>query len=290
MSQKNDTDALSKDDLTNKSDKGKIKKKSLLSHTKKEIKEQQLSLFEIAPWSDHMRALPNDYARSALFTVRNKRVPREALQNSLIYSVGLDVKINYTGVELRAEDDELVWQQVMEYSKRSPIGEPVCFTFYELCKDLSWSINGRYYKKAEECLSRLQATSMSFESNRVGRLDSLSLISRFSILDRGKKNSICQVMLDEEMIILFAGDYYSRFVWDKYKKLSPIARRMFDYFSSHKNPFPLKLETFRLICGSQSTRPRKWKEQVNTACSELVTSELVGDVWVATDKLYCLRS
>ncbi|MCV5427658.1 plasmid replication initiator TrfA, partial [Escherichia coli] len=37
--------------------------------------EKQLTLFDIAPWPDSMRALPNDYARSALFTVKNKRQP-----------------------------------------------------------------------------------------------------------------------------------------------------------------------------------------------------------------------
>lgn len=263
---------------------------ALLQRTKQEIKDAQLSLFDIAPWGDQMRALPNDYARSALFTVRNKRVARAALQNQPIYSIGDDVNITYTGVELRADDDELIWQQVMEYAKRTPIGEPVSFTFYELCKDVGWSINGRYYKKAEDCLSRLQASAMQFESKRVGRLESLSLISRFRVIDRGSRSSKCQVIIDEEMVVLFAGDYYTRFTWEKYRKLSPTARRMFDYFASHKEPFPLKLETFRLMCGSESTRPKKWREQVSAACNELKDSELVSHAWVTDELLHCKRS
>ena len=109
------------------------KQAALLKHTKQQIKEMQLSLFDIAPWPDTMRAMPNDTARSALFTTRNKKIPREALQNKVIFHVNKDVKITYTGVELRADDDELVWQQVLEYAKRTPIGEPITFTFYELC-------------------------------------------------------------------------------------------------------------------------------------------------------------
>ncbi|WP_042805316.1 plasmid replication initiator TrfA, partial [Xanthomonas citri] len=221
------------------------KQSALLKHTKDQIKEMQLSLFDIAPWPDTMRAMPNDTARSALFTTRNKKVPREALQNKVIYHVNKDVMITYTGVELRAEDDELVWQQVLEYAKRTPIGEPITFTFYELCQDLGWSINGRYYDKAEECLSRLQATAMAFSSDRIGQLESVSLVHRFRVLDRGKKTSRCQVMIDEEIVVLFAGDHYTKFVWEKYRTLSPTARRMFDYFSSHREPYPLKLETFR---------------------------------------------
>lgn len=266
------------------------KQAALLQRTKQEMKDAQMSLFDIAPWGDSMRALPNDYARSALFTVRNKRVPRAALQNHPLYTIGSDTKITYTGVELRAEDDELIWQQVMEYSKRCQLGEPVTFTFYELCKDVGWSINGRYYKKAEECLSRMQASAMQFESTRIGRLESLSLISRFSVVDRGKTTSRCQVIIDEEMVVLFAGDHYSRFIWDKYRKLSPIARRMFDYFSTHKEPFPIKLESFRLMCGSESTRPKKWREQVSSACEELSKTDLVSHAWVAEGKLFCRRT
>lgn len=60
----------------------------------------------------------------------------------------------------------------------------------------------------------------------------------------------------------------SRFVWKKYRELSPTARRMFDYFVSHKTPFPLKLERFRLMCGSDSSRVKKWREQSGIACDE----------------------
>lgn len=265
------------------------KQAALLKQTKQQIKENQLSLFDIAPWPDNMRALPNDYARSALFTTRNKRVAREALQSKEIFHINKDVAITYTGVELRAEDDELVWQQILEYAKRSPLGDPVSFTFYELCQDLDWSINSRYYTKAEECLSRLQASAMQFSSKRIGRLESVSLIRRFRVLNRGTRNSRCQVEIDEEMVVLFAGDHYSKFIWEKYRKLTPTARRMFDYFASHQEPYPMKLETFRLMCGSQSARPKKWREQVGEACDELRENGLVESAWVNDDLVHCKR-
>ena len=266
-----------------------VKQAALLKHTKEQIKAMQLSLFDLAPWGDDMRAMPNDLARAALFTTRNKKTPREVRQHHGIFHVNKDVLITYTGIELRADDDELVWQQVLEYAKRSPVGTPVSFTFYELCTDLGWPINGRYYDKAEECLTRLQATAMQFSSGRIGRLESVSLIHRFRVLDRGKKTSRCQVEIDEEMVVLFAGDHYSKFVWEKYRELSPTARRMFDYFVSHKEPFPLKLETFRLMCGSDSARLKKWREQTGQACEELSQSGLIKLSWVQGDSIYCQR-
>lgn len=266
-----------------------VKQAALLKHTKEQIKAMQLSLFDLAPWGDDMRAMPNDLARAALFTTRNKKTPREVRQQHVIFHVNKDVLITYTGIELRADDDELVWQQVLEYAKRSPVGTPVSFTFYELCTDLGWPINGRYYDKAEECLTRLQATAMQFSSGRIGRLESVSLIHRFRVLDRGKKTSRCQVEIDEEMVVLFAGDHYAKFVWEKYRELSPTARRMFDYFVSHKEPFPLKLETFRLMCGSDSARLKKWREQTGQACEELSQSGLIKLSWVQGDSIYCQR-
>lgn len=266
-----------------------MKRDSLVKQVKEQIAEAQISLFQVAPWDDDMRALPNDYARSALFTVRNKRDKRAPLQDHPVFHVNQDVSITYTGLELRAEDDELVWQQVLEYSKRVPIGEPIGFSMYQLCKDLDWPINGQYYKKAENCLSRLQATSVRFKSKRVGQIDSLSFISRFKILNRGKKNALCQVTVDPDMVFLFAGEHYSKLVWEKYRKLTPIARRLCDYFVSHKQPFPLKLETFRLMCGSSSSRAAKWKEQAKGACTELSESGLVRASWVHDDSIMCDR-
>jgi hypothetical protein len=157
---KRETSVTASDDLADKVN--QAKQTALLKQSKQKIKEHQLSLFDLAPWPDSMRAIPNDLARTALFTTRNKRVPRAALQNTVIFHVNKDVSVTYTGVELRAEDDELVWQQVLEYAKRTALGEPVSFTFYELCRDLDWSINTFYYRKAAECLSRLQATSLAF--------------------------------------------------------------------------------------------------------------------------------
>jgi len=275
------------DDLSQKV--GEAKRDALLQKTLKEVKDEQLSLFDIAPWDDDMRAMPNDIARTALFTVRNKRKPRDALQSQPIYSYNQDVQITFSGIELRAEDDELVWQQVLEYSKRFPIGSPITFTFYELCSDLAWPINGKYYKKAEDSLTRLQTSALQFQSRRLGNMVSLSLLRRFGVLDRGKRTSRCQVELEDEMVYLFAGDHYSKFVWEKYRELTPTTRRLFDYCASHKQPYPLALEKFQKMCGSDTARAAKWKEQSKAACDELKKSGLVSDAYVNGELIYTKR-
>lgn len=250
------------------------------------VEAEQLSLFELAPWADDMRAIPNDLARSALFTVRNKKQKREAVEGRPIFHVNRDVTITFTGIELRADDDELVWNQVLEYAKRLPLGAPVQFSLYQLCKDLGWHINSRYYKRAEASLTRLMTGVMQFQSERIGRLKSLKLIDEFDVYDRGTNRAYCQVKIPVLIGTLFKGNHYSKFVWEKYRELSPIARRMFDYAVSHKNPYPLKLETFRQMCASETSRAAKWKEQSKDACQELTDSQLLKLASVQGDEIH----
>ncbi|HEX5285679.1 MAG TPA: plasmid replication initiator TrfA [Polaromonas sp.] len=237
-------------------------------------------VLQLPLWPAEMRAIPNDYARSALFTVRNKKTPREAMMGHEVFHTSQDVQIYYTGIELRADDDELVWQQVLEYAKHFPLGQPVSFTLYQLCTDLDWPINGRYYQRAEECLDRLQASAIKFVSKRLGSLESLSMIKRYRMVGRGSRGARCEVEIDGEMVYLFAGHHYTQVVWTKYRKLSPVSRRLYDYLASHKEPYPLALDTFNRMCASLCNRPKKWAEMVRESCEELKQAGLVDAAWV----------
>jgi len=249
--------------------------------------EFQLSLFENAPWPSDMRALPNDYARSSLFTTRNKRAPRKALEGVVIYTTSKDVKIIYTGIELRVADDELVWQQVLEYAKHAAPGEPVEFSFYRLCVDIGWPTNGHYYAKSKDCLSRLQASAMSFHSQRVGRIPSLSLIESYDYSTG--RNSRCRVKIDKRIAALFAGNNYTRMAWEPYRALTPTARSLYDYLASHRDPYPLDIEKFRMLCGSEDSRKFHWRARCREACTELVEAELVFEAWVNKNLIHCKR-
>lgn len=254
-----------------------------------EMQQMEMSLFEIAPWDDDLRAIPNDWGRSAIFTTRNKAQVRMACQDKLIYHYNQQIEITYTGIELRADDDELVWQQILEYAKHSPIGHTVEFTLYQLCTDVGWHINKFYYNRALSCLKRLKATCFSIKSPRHSLIENLSLLGDFVIEKDGNKKAVCKAKLNPYLVVLFANDHYSKVIWSKYRTLSPTARRMFDYFVTHAEPYPLKLETFRLICGSESTRKKKWAEQSRDACKELESVGLVQKTWVENDHIRCLR-
>ena len=237
------------------------------------------------------RAIPNDVARSSMFTARNKREPRRNLLQERLFHLHEGVSVLYTGIELRAEDDEIIWLQILHYAKSVPLGEPFEFTINQLVSDVGWSKNGRYYDKARECISRLKANEvMVFNEKAYGTSGALSLIEKYTVVNEsdGKPNRY-RVWIAPGMLLLFAGNTFTNHSWDTYRELSPVARRLADYIESHKHPFPLQVERFRLMCGSSSQALTGWRRTVRQACEEIESRKLVQRVYLEDDNIITLR-
>jgi len=241
------------------------------------------SPMQLDMWAGDMRAVPNDYARSGLFNARRRGVERSYMQSAVLYHLNKAVTITYTGMELRADDDQLVWYQVIHYARELPLGSPVQFSTRQLLGDLGWPTGGAYYKKVHECIERLKATAVTLSNLQLKRGVGISLINRFEF-DRtsasGSTSAMYTVWIDPELMVLYAGQNYTKVIWEGYRKLSSVARKLYDYIASHKTPHPLPLDKFKLMCSSQSKSPSKWAQQVRKACEELQTADLVKSVWV----------
>jgi hypothetical protein len=246
--------------------------------------------FQLEIWPDDVREIPNDYARSALFTVRNKKEPRAAMQGGMIFHVEKAVRITFSGIELRADDDELVWMQILDYAKHKTLGEPVEFNLHAMCLDLNWSINSRNYDRVRSCISRLKANEIKVENQRIGRGVGMSLIREYEYEGEGEKGTKYRVWIHPNLMVLFAGRTSTRIAWAKYRDVTPIARRLYDYFASWQDPYPLGLDTFYQVCKSDTADPSKWRSMVRRACKELIEAGLVHNAWVDGNLIYCDRT
>lgn len=234
-------------------------------------------------WPNDMRAIPNDFSRSATFVVRNRREERATLQGVPVFHTDKNVTVTFTGIELRVEDDILVWQQIMHYAREVALGEPFSFTTRQILGDLGWPVNGAYYRRIRECIERLKANSVRISNPRLGRGVGVSLIARYEFNGEkasGSSSANYTVWVDPELMVLYAGQNYTRVVWESYRSLSPVTRRLYDYIASHKVPYPLPLRTFHSMCGSLCQSERKWTQMVKKACEELQAAKLVKSVWV----------
>lgn len=241
---------------------------------------------------EDLRHIPNDYARSSLFTARNKNQPRATLMHQPLFHFNEHVSLLYTGIELRAEDDEIIWLQILNYGQGLPFGEPFEFSVKDLVRDVDWAKNGRNYDRARECISRLKANEVLAQNSKAyGKSGAISLISNYeSINDSGGKPTKFKVWIDPNLIVLFAGNTFTSHTWETYRSLTPVARRLADYIDSHRYPFPLALERFRLMCGSTDTNIRSWRKTVRGACLEVQTKRFAALANLSReDQICCVK-
>jgi hypothetical protein len=249
----------------------------------------QLDLFESIAERNDLRHIPNDYARSSLFTARNKKTPRKSLVHEKLFHYNEHVSILYTGIELRAEDDEIVWLQILNYGKAVSLGEPFEFSVKDLVRDVNWSKSGRNYDRVRECISRLKANEVLALNNKAyGKSGAISLIQKYEVInDADGRPTQYRVWINPNLILLFAGNTFTSHNWEVYRNLSPVARRLADYIESHKHPYPLSLERFRQMCGSIDAKTFSWRQTVRKACSEVQTAGIADNAFLAKDDKIC---
>lgn len=215
-------------------------------------------------WPEKFRGIPNEPARSALFTVR--RGKREYIKDQSIVVIG-DGEIIYRGEELRTEDED-VWLSLLHLARSRDLDAPVVFRPYALLRELGWPTNGTYYKRLEEIIRRLKATMVQIRSARLAKSIGLSLIKRFEMTGEGGEAS-WQIWIEREMRILFAGEQYTRLHWETRKQMTPVAKRLMDYFCSHKRPHPISVIKLKDLCSSTTKSLRHWRETLRGALEEL---------------------
>lgn len=266
-----------KDDLNEKAKSllaiGQRRKKAARERKRLElISDKQLLL-----WAEGARGAPNEIVRSALFTVRNRKQPRENLKRAIITVIG-DGKITYTGEELR-QDDETVWLQLVHIARENGIATEFYFTPYAFCKAIGWPLTGQSYDRLDKCLTRLQATSLKIFSKRLLEEISLSMLPVYRSNRRvdGEEGGLWTVKMHDELVFLFSEFQYTRLEWQRRLSLPEgMATWLHAYFASNREPFPVKLETLALGAGltletatdaalDKITRTAKYKARLRDA-------------------------
>lgn len=242
----------------------------------------QLSLFEIAPWADDQRGMPNDLARTAIFSARNHKTPRENFMRKPLFSLQKDVVLTVTGQELRVKDDEKVFNQLCELAKHHSAGQEFEFHLGAFLRELKWPQNSDYYERLTNSLIRLQSFTIQLETPRLGgKLVSVALAGRLTIHEReNKRRTYGTISMPREILVLFAGQHYARQDWNAILELKPTSRRLMDYAFSHRAPNPLPMRQFAqmaFLSGYTNTRLRQLCKEM---CDELREKGLVDSAWL----------
>lgn len=246
---------------------------------------EMMSCPQLPLWPEASRSLPNEIARSALFTARNRKQTRATLRQAQIAIIG-EGRISYTGEELR-QDDETVWLQLIHLAKEQPLGKIVEFTPYAFIKAICWPIKGQSYLRLRDVLTRLQATALSIYSKRLREGVSLSMIPFFSWRDEQSGDSLpfWRVRVAPELVLLFGDMHFTRLEWVQRLALPDgLATWLHGYFASHKSPYPIRIDTIRHGAGLSDDTKADLKKTIARALEALkkvgflISYQITGDL------------
>jgi len=273
----------------NKSEKTKINTASLKKKISTITVGKSAESAQLPLWSDARRGIPNDLVRGALFTVGNCRSERSFRKNITIATLG-GVDVTYTGEELR-QDDEDVFLQLVHLARLVPLGGAIKFTAHSLLKSLEWATNKPSYDRLKKTIQRLNATGLEISSNTGGY--SGSLIRSFDWREEdGSASRAWTVKLEPKIVSLFGHVKYSQIIWEKRLQLGNLAKWLHSFYYSHAHPYPMKVETIHLLCGSTTKSRAKFRQLLKKSLNELLTVEFLteGGINPADDKVYVKRA
>lgn len=233
--------------------------------------------------ANNKRILPNDILRSSLFTISNHNKQREYIKDRSLYTFG-NTKITYTGEELR-QDDEDVWLQIIYLFSKTDTNY-IEFMPYSILRELSWPARTQYREKLKLSIARMLATNLTITNEVLNAGLSISIIRKFLWKhDDGSKLKQWRVWLEPEIVKLFEGMRYSKIIWDQRKKLNPLAKWLHAYYSSHAEPFPVKIVTLKDACGSKMKTVKHFKAALRRALVDLVSVGFLQTYWIDANNL-----
>ena len=217
---------------------------------------------------DTKRGTPNSFLRSALFSAIQSK-DRVFLKGAILASQeGITVK--FTGEQLNQEDLTL-WETLVHLAKNEPLGNVCEFTAYDILKTMNLGDGGIEREILHTGIIRLGACMVEISIN--GHRTYFS-----SLIDSGVKDEITghyTIQLGRSLIKLYRQNTWLD--WEQRAKLrkKPLAQFLHSYYSSHKKPYPVKIETLHKLSGSKNKRLSDFKQKVSAALDELVKIEFL---------------
>lgn len=222
---------------------------------------QQLGL---PMWPDYHRGVPNGLLRSALFGAIARGKPIYLQRERIAALDGID--IIYTGLRL-SQDHLSVWECLIHIARAQQLGDKCLVSTYQLLKLLGKKDTGGNRQVLYKRLAELQATTIELTQGRYTY--SGSLISESYRDEEAGKIVIC---LHPRIVSLFQSDQFTQVNWDiRQGLLKPLAKWLHGFYSTHRNPVPMRAATLHRLCGSEAKTVKSFVESsLNRALEDVV--------------------
>ncbi len=229
-------------------------------------------------WPEPKRGTPNSFIRSALFAAIQSKDRVFLKEVTLASQKGIAVK--FTGEQLNQED-LTVWETLAHLARQHPLGQICEFTAHGLLKSLGMHTGLSQHKQLHSTIIRL--TACAVQITHEGKTYFGPLVKS------GLKDELTshyRIELNRELIRLFGDNQWTALDWQQRQQLrgKHLSQALHAFYSSHKQPFPVKLDTLRGYVGSKNQQKAGFKVKLRAALDELVelgflsAYEIAGDI------------
>jgi len=226
-------------------------------------KRKENSIIQFPLWPEVKRGTPNSFLRSALFSATQGKDRVYMEEMTLFSQKGITVK--YTGMQLNQEDLTL-WETLVHLAKQHPLGNECVFTAHNILRELGLSTGGKNHKILHSGIIRLTACAVEIVHEEKTYFGSL--------IGDGTKDELTghyNIELNKKLIRLFGDTQWTAIDWQQRLELrrKPLAQFLHGYYSSHREPYPIKLETLYRLASSRNSK-KGFKQKVKVALEILV--------------------
>jgi len=231
-------------------------------------KQPRLSL-----WGDDERGMPNTLIRSPLFSAAKLKRDRKNLHREKLFTFG-SLEVIYTGAQLDQLDED-VWSTLihfarLQFNEDKNLNEKIRidFSLNSFLKKIKRRTGKEQHDWLKSVFARLGATWIEVKINEQTVMT--SLISEIIVDERTGKHI---AFIDRKIIRLYESCFnsYTKIDFDMRSRLGKnlLAKWLFDHYQSHKNPYPLKVETFHRLSGSNNNSMEAFKQKLCEAHKSL---------------------
>ena len=235
---------------------------------------------KIVPLKQHESAAPSVFVRSSLFSARHFRRKRRVLWGHEVYAAG-DVTIKFFGQELDQGDFDLLLVLVKLAKEQNPefehdesaeqpddrIHVRVVFTSYQALKTLGLRDNGQNREMLEERIGRLNRANFEI---RTKNYVFMSGIINSAFGDR-RGDGPWAVQLSMPLAEMLVPGEATKIDMRVRKRLGrkQLAKWLHAFYSSHREPYPIRVETLHRLSGTGGTL-KDFKRKLKTALDDVV--------------------
>ena len=246
---------------------------------------ESAKIYQFPFWGDPQRGVPNEFARSALFSAR-KGTGKEYLERVPIFSQQ-GFTVTYSGPRL-TQDHLDVFEGIMHLARETPEGNTVYFTARGLLRLIGRKTSGRDHERLLRTLEQLTTTAVSIKRDD-GALYWGSLLPEGAAKP---ENGQYAVVVNRQLIKLFKRGF-TVIEWQQRKALTrrPLAQALHVWLYSHDKPYPVTVQYLRDITGSQTKELWKFRQSLKVALNALKAIGVLVDWYIdGADKVHFVKA